>query len=80
MNVTKQIKKIQDYDFYRKKCLNNQLDNLLNNKVGNKRLIEQQIDVLKEYYKFISIGTRIRSLNSVISTLRAVFWFGDFLK
>lgn len=71
-----QKKDIQDYDFYRKRSLMNQIENV----IRHKDLIEEQRDVLNEYYKYISLGIRIKSLNSILSVLKSVRWFADFIK
>ena len=69
-------KVVEEYDFYRKKSMMRQIDNALQNKA----LLEEQKEVLNEYYMYISTGIRVKSLNSVLSVVKSIRWFAEFLK
>jgi len=69
-------KEINDYDFYRKQSIMRQIDYALN----HKELIDEQKEALNEYHKYIGIGIRVKSLNSILTSIKAVRWFGEFLR
>tara|TARA_Y100000310_G_C20607042_1_gene776047 strand:- start:101 stop:1390 length:1290 start_codon:yes stop_codon:yes gene_type:complete len=64
------------YDDYRQAGLQKQINYAL----ASKELLESQKAVLLKYYEFINTESRINSLNSILSVLKAVKWLGIFIK